>query len=504
MSATSKSRDEDLPEEEEDTPAWSDGMARLWDQMTTAQRELFHGSAWDDPQEPMALVRELVAFMRQCRRHHGVTLDDLLSVQFEDGFGGGTHGKFHRMWARELWEHTDKEEAEAKAAEVPPVLRLRFGWEATLPQPLGTVVEGLLHAGSMTLIYGPPKSGKSFIAGDLGLSIAAKQPDWMGHKIVRPGPVLCVACEGHAGYWKRLAAEAKEHGWDESTYPMGFVLATGRPTLIKVDPNGVHFAPDPSAILEAIEAMKKRGLEPVAIIIDTVFRSFGVGNVNASQDMNIYLAAVAVLTDAGYAVALVHHEIKSGGTPAGSVALLGAADTVIHVWREAETSEQRFWQVEYAKDDAETKPRAFTLGWVEVGHDLEGRPASSCVIRDAGTAPDAVPQKKRGRQPSAGSDSAILADLIYDKLCDLLADPSEGQSLVLHPHAPPVRSVSRVKLRGTAMKAGILVPAENETDQKRVDEGNRTKFNRAINRLMRQRKVAANDKWIGLAKAGGT
>jgi hypothetical protein len=113
-----------------------------------------------------------------------------------------------------------------------PVLRLRYGFDATQAEPLGTVVEGILHAGSLTLIYGPPKSGKSFLLSSCALSVAAQDPEWMDHDIVRPGPVLYVACEGHAGFWKRLVAEAKERGWSEPTFPKGFILATGRPMLL--------------------------------------------------------------------------------------------------------------------------------------------------------------------------------------------------------------------------------------------------------------------------------
>src|SRR5262249_4527723 len=131
----------------------------------------------------------------------------------------------------------------------------------------------------------------------------------------------------------------------------------------------------------------------------TVFRSFGAGNVNLSPDMNVYLAAIATLTDEGYAVALVHHEIKAGGTPAGSVSLIGGADNIIHVWRKDDDGAVRYWQVEMAKDDAETEPRAFALEVVPIGNDPDGRPASSCVIRDEGAAPDAK-NKKRGRPPS--------------------------------------------------------------------------------------------------------
>jgi hypothetical protein len=107
-------------------------------------------------------------------------------------------------------------------------LRLRYGFDATAPQPLGTIVEGLLHAGSVTLIYGPPKSGKSFVITDAGLSIADHQPEWMGHK----------------------SAAAKKRVWDRDTFPAGFILATGRPMLISVDARGQHYAPDPSSILK--------------------------------------------------------------------------------------------------------------------------------------------------------------------------------------------------------------------------------------------------------------
>jgi hypothetical protein len=96
---------------------------------------------------------------------------------------------------------------------------------------------------------------------------------------------------------------------------------------------------------------KARRLNPVAIIIDTVFRSFDEGNVNASPDMNVYLAAIAMLTDQRCAVALVHHEIKSGDTPARSVSLIDGADTIVKAWRETETSQKRLWLVELAKDE---------------------------------------------------------------------------------------------------------------------------------------------------------
>jgi AAA domain len=412
---------------------------------------------------------------------------------------GGTAEELERLAAKTPVSEPRRQKPPGRAE--PGALHLRYGFEATVPQPLGTIVEGLLHARSVTLFYGPPKSGKSFLVTNLALAVTATdQPDWMGHSIIRPGPVLYVACEGHSGFWKRLDAEARERGWDCNTFPARFILATGRPMLIKVDERGLHYAPDPSSIQNALANAAKRGFKPVAIVIDTVFRSFGMGNVNASADMNVYLTCIASLTDDSYAVALVHHEIKSGGTPAGSVSLIGGADNVVHVWRETETSERRFWQVEMAKDDAETEPRAFALEPVPVGQDTDGRPAVSCVIRDQGKAPDATSKKIRGRPPSRDSDSAIMAELIYRELCNLLADPTEGKDIVFRLGMPPVRAVERSRLRVAIIRAGILATAEHGEDPKKLAETNRDKLRRALNRLTKHGKVIINELWIGLTR----
>jgi AAA domain len=172
-------------------------------------------------------------------------------------------------------------EGQTQQAKTQPALTLRRGWDAVRPQPMGTVVCGLLHQGSLTLFYGPPKSGKSFLLTSTFLAIAAGDTEWMGHSIIRPGPVLYVACEGHASFWKRLKAAAITRGSDEETFPANFMLATGRPSLIRLDYKSHAAVPNPDDVLAAIANCKALGYSPHAVAIDTVFRSFGSGNVNA-------------------------------------------------------------------------------------------------------------------------------------------------------------------------------------------------------------------------------
>ena len=93
-----------------------------------------------------------------------------------------------------------------------------------------------------------------------------------------------------------------------------------------------------------------------------------------------------------------------------------------------------------------------------------------------------------------------MAELIYGKLCDLLADSREGQDITLQPGMQPTRAVSRTRLRETVDQAGILDPVEDEADRKRIEESNRKRVNRAINRLINQKKAVPNNQWIGLPK----
>jgi hypothetical protein len=84
-----------------------------------------------------------------------------------------------------------------------------------------------------------------------------------------------------------------------------------------------------------------------------------------------------------HASVAVHHEVKAGGTPAGSVTLIGGSDTIINTKRLDGGGHS--WSVEMAKDDIETKERPFTLEIVPVGANAEEDDLTSCVVRDGST-----------------------------------------------------------------------------------------------------------------------
>jgi hypothetical protein len=99
-----------------------------------------------------------------------------------------------------------------------------------IPQPKW-LVENHITDG-FSVIYGPPKSGKTFVALDWALSMAAGQ-QWAGYQ-VEASPVLYVSGEGAGGLHRRITAW-KQHRQVRSTrmYVIPFAARIGNPQHIE-------------------------------------------------------------------------------------------------------------------------------------------------------------------------------------------------------------------------------------------------------------------------------
>lgn len=179
------------------------------------------------------------------------------------------------------------------------------------PEPL---IDGLLNKGALTVLWGRPGAGKSFIALDWAASIASGS--WWFGRPAHPGPVLYVAAEGSGGLGRRLAA------WETSRHVD--VDAGGRFHALPV---AVNFL-DAEWVAPLIELAVELG--PVLIVVDTLARVMVGGDENAARDMGRLVDSCGRLISAtGSAVKLVHHDTKAGETMRGSSALLGAVDMSI-------------------------------------------------------------------------------------------------------------------------------------------------------------------------------
>lgn len=178
------------------------------------------------------------------------------------------------------------------------------------PEPL---VQGVLFQDSLAWIYGPPGCYKSFITLDIAGCVGTGQ-SWQGHR-VRRGTVLYVVAEGAAGTYQRVQA------WQASMgQPMGGVVFL---------PLAVQVA-SPAEWSALIAAAAELG--PALIILDTQARiSVGLEE-NSATDMGKLIHRIEALRAATSAcVALVHHSGRHGEHMRGSIALDGAANTVLRV-----------------------------------------------------------------------------------------------------------------------------------------------------------------------------
>ncbi len=190
-----------------------------------------------------------------------------------------------------------------------------------LPAPNWTV-DGILLERSLAMLYGEPKSFKTFIALDLALSIATGLP-FHGVRTEK-GRVCYVAAEGHAReLGERVLAWTMEHKVDVAQLRGQFAMVT----------SGVRLD-EPTSVKDFI---KEDSAPCDVVFFDTLNRNM-TGNENDTQDVTKVSAGCDYVRRAlRTAVVLVHHTGVSGQRERGSSVLRGAVDSKLRVTRNAKT-----------------------------------------------------------------------------------------------------------------------------------------------------------------------
>jgi hypothetical protein len=239
-------------------------------------------------------------------------------------------------------------------------------------------VKGLIPREGLTIIWGPPKSGKSFWTFDLCMHVALGW-DYRGRK-VQQGSVVYCSFEGQAGLAARIEAFRQEKLAEEMDSSVPYYGQTMTLDLVKQAP-------------ELIRAIRANGITPTVVTLDTLNRSLR-GSENSDEDMEDYIKAVDAIREAfGCAVIIVHHCGVEGTRPRGHTSLTGAADAQLACKRDRNNIEVR---VEWMKDgDSEGQVVASSLKSVEVGTDADGEPITSCVVVAAEPAASEMRAKKK-------------------------------------------------------------------------------------------------------------
>lgn len=245
------------------------------------------------------------------------------------------------------------------------------------------LIDGVIKEGSVILLSGVPKAGKSLIALLIALSVEHGL-SWAGRDTL-PGKVVYVAAEGGSTMNGRIGALDLLKG----THSSGFRMI--RRAVQLADPEEVAF------LIEAIKA-NLDGERPSLVILDTLARCIIGVEENSATAMGQVLRGVETIQEAlGTAVMVVHHLGKSGGVR-GSTSLPAGVDHLIEV-RDGKIISAAH------KDMADFDPIEFVIAQVgsnAVAWTESGRPPEF-VAANGVNYPVTVPKpkKKAGRSQQA-------------------------------------------------------------------------------------------------------
>jgi predicted transcriptional regulator len=196
--------------------------------------------------------------------------------------------------------------------------------------PKEWLIDQLLGAGDLAMIYGSPGSGKTFVVVDLIFPACLGQKFAMRFNVTRPLNVAYCAGEGVSGLPARFAAAAEHYGVESLS---NFTFYAVTPSLFYEDRMKDEIESIERFVLEWKQRQAKGEAQPLDILfIDTLHSATAGADENSAQDMGVVLGLCKKATRAlGCAVVLVHHSNKAGTGERGSSAMRGAMDCMIEV-----------------------------------------------------------------------------------------------------------------------------------------------------------------------------
>jgi hypothetical protein len=330
---------------------------------------------------------------------------------------------------------------------------------------------------ALGVVFGPPKSLKSFLLTHVGLHIAADRP-FCGRD-VQGGAVAYVTSEGVKGVRRRLIAARRAMGIEGQGVPFALV-----PTM----PNLGAGEADRAALQKAIsEGLQNVGVPVRLIVIDTLRRAMPGKSENEQKDVSIVVDNCEALARAfGCLVILVHHSPRSDDQRgSGSNAIDAAADLMWSVVRPDEARRSATATVVRYKDGEEGDTWTFELQPAEIGADRDGNAIISCSVE--------VTTEPERRKPI--SKARALSDA-QQRVFDILLNASiEAGVAGLAGDAAPrgARAVTRDMLKSYAKAAGWWSDED--------DKSSRTRFAARLNELAAKRAIGLTAAHVWPARA---
>lgn len=226
--------------------------------------------------------------------------------------------------------------------------------------PKEWMIDQILSAGDLGMIYGAPGSGKTFVAIDLVFAACLGKPWADRFGIAHPLRVAYAAGEGFSGLRDRFAAAAQHYGVEELP---GFMYFDRVPQLARIDDrgNGPPWRESSKQFVYEWTTANHGDLD--LLIVDTLHSaSLGAEENSATDTAWLVDNLKRIATALHCAVLVIHHTNKGGTAERGSSALRGAMDVMIHIeTAETQTATRREMTCAKLKDGDAWKKQSFDL-----------------------------------------------------------------------------------------------------------------------------------------------
>jgi hypothetical protein len=253
-------------------------------------------------------------------------------------------------------------------------------------KPPEWLIKDLIEKDSLSVFFGDPGCGKSFLGIDLACCVTSGK-DFHGKK-VKQGAVFYIAGEGHNGLRRRFKAWEIRNQVDLSEYPI-FVSRTS--AQLTDEKNA-------QAVADAMAKTAPKDFAPSLVFFDTLARNFGNGHENDTADMNKYIRGMDIIRERfGCAISSIHHcglADKSRGR--GASPLKGALDAEYKLFKDVDEIVRL--ESTKIKEFEEPAPMAFYIRSVELGlTDEDGNQVTSAILDPTDYCPTKTKAKPLGR-----------------------------------------------------------------------------------------------------------
>ena len=325
------------------------------------------------------------------------------------------------------------------------------------------LIQGLMPASGLMIVYGAPSCGKSFLVTNAALHVAAGL-EYAGRRVEK-AHVIYIVAEGGRPFRNRIH-EAKKR--------LGIKRGDASFNIIEVVPNLGTASGDAEALIVAVkEQLPDDGL-PILVVVDTVSRTLAGAKENSDEGMGVFVSNCGKLSDElGRGLVIgIHHKGKSEAAGMrGWSGLHGACDAE---WEVDENDTGKSVQLVKLKDGQDKLTWTFALESVEVGENRYGDPVTTCVVNltsEPGVTA-AKPKVERPKKPNAAHDFFHAA----------FNDVSIASSVkrCVRGDGPQVNAVQLDLVRAEFFRRWPT----GEPDTRKGNAVKRTAFNRALKELV--------------------